>query len=78
MASRDIGYESNSDEDIPEPIESFRSAQQPIISNPSPYDSDDSSSSDSEDPESQSRPSTPTTPASPATSLGAAFSFVGL
>ena len=78
MASRDIDYESNSDEDIPEPIESFRSADLPIISNPSPYDSDYSSSSDSEDPESLSGPSTPTTPASPATSLGAAFSSVGL
>ena len=51
MASRDIDYESNSDEDIPEPIESFRSADLPIISNPSPYDSDNSSSSDSEDSE---------------------------
>ena len=78
MASTDIHYESFSDEDIPEPTESFRSADLPIISNPTPYDSDTSSSSESEYPESSTIPSTPTTPASPATSLGAAFSYVGL
>ena len=78
MASRDIVYDSHSDEDIPEPIESFRSVDLPIISNPSPYDSSDSSSGESEYTESPSTPSTPTTPASPSTSLGAAFSYVGL
>ena len=78
MASRDIVYESNSDEEISEPIESFRSVDLPIISNPSPYDSEDSSSSDSENTESPSTPSTPTTPALPATSLGASFSYVEL
>ena len=78
MASSDIDYESSSDETIPEPTEFFRSADLPIISNQSPYDSDDSSSTDSEEPESPSFPSTPTTPASPATSLEAAFPFVGL
>ena len=77
MASRDIYYDSLSDEDIPEPTESFRSADLPIISNPTPY-SDESSSSVSVDTDSLSCPSTPTTPASPATSLGAVFSHVGL
>ena len=48
MASTDIHYESFSDEDIPEQTESFRSADLPIISNPTPYDSDTSSSSESE------------------------------
>ena len=78
MAQRDIVYESNSNREISEPIESFRSVDRPINSNPSPYDSEVSSSSDSEYTESPSTPSTPTTPASPATSLGASFSYVGL
>ena len=78
MASRDIAYESSSDEDIPEPIEFFRSADLPIISNPTPYDSNESSSSESGNSEPPSSPSRPTTPASPAMSLGAAFSYVGL
>ena len=70
MASSDIDYESFSDEDIPEPTESFRPADLPFISTPNPYDSDTSSSSDSKCIESPTSPSTPTTPASPATSLG--------
>ena len=78
MASTDIHYVSFSDEDIPEPTESFRSADLPIISKPTTYDSDTLSSSESEYPESSTIRTTPTNPASPATSLGAAFSYVGL
>ena len=76
-SQEDIAY---SEEHIPETIETFRASDLPIICNPSPFNSEDSSS-ESDSPsftESVASPSTPTTPASPATSLGAAFTYVGL
>ena len=73
MASReDTEYDSSSGEDLPETTKTFRSADLPFLSHPSPFNSSDSSSG------SETSPSRPTTPASPATSLGASFPFVGL
>ena len=84
MASQvDFQLEYCSDEEIQEPIEVFRSADLPILTNPSPFNSEESSS-ESDTPyeiDSLSRPSTPstpTTPSTPSTSLGTSFSFIGL
>ena len=82
MASRDFELEYSSDENTLEHIEAFRAVDQPIISHPFPFDTDDSSSESCGpytcDTESQSGLSTPSTPGTPSTSLGTAFSFVGL
>ena len=84
MASQvDFQLEYCSDEEIQEPIEVFRSADLPILTNPSPFNSEESSS-ESDTPyeiDSLSRPSTPstpTTPSTPSTSLGTSFSLIGL
>ena len=67
-----------SDEEIPAPIESFTSADLPILSNPSPFHSEDSSSgSDSPyETESSSQLATPTTSSTPSTYLGISFSYI--
>ena len=78
MASQEhFHLEYVSDEDIPEPIEAFRSADLPIIFNPSPFQSENSSSESDTPLESEST-SAPTTPCTPSTSLGTSFSFCGL
>ena len=76
MASRDIVYESYSEDEVPGQFERFRPADLPILLHPSPFQSEVSSSeSDTPYPTpSPSRPSTPSTPVTPSASLGGSFS----
>ena len=69
-----------SDEDIHETPATFRPAHLPIISFPTPFQSEESTcESDSPfDTESLSHTSTPTTPSTPSTYLGTYFSYIGL
>ena len=81
MASQEVfQLDYYSDEDIPEATEAFRSADLPIIFNPSPFHSEDSSSESVTpyDSESLSQPRTPTTPSTPFITLGTSFSLIGL
>ena len=82
MASRDFELEYASEENTLENTEAFRAVNQPLICHPFPFDTDDSHSesygSYTCDTESQSGLSTPSIPGTPSTSLGTAFSFVGL
>ena len=83
MTSHQDQDQDYSSEDVPEQIQTFRSAELPILSYPSPFHSEDSSS-DSEtpyEPEGLSQLSTPPTPATlatPSTALGTSFSLIGL
>ena len=77
MTSHQEQDQDYSSEDVPEQIQTFRSADLPILSNPSPFHSEDSSS-DSETPYEPEGLSQLSTPATPSTALGTSFSLIGL
>ena len=80
MASKEFELTYSTDEEIHESTETFSPADLPIISIPSPFQTEESASEVdlpiTSDTESTSRPSTPSTPVT--ASLGTAFSYVGI